>query len=203
MPKKKASKKLIPKRILSSSKGGFSILFFVLGAVVVVLIVVGHLLFNKPFTPNILTNSQIESYVMSSTVTIPDLDTNVKLSNGRGVPDAEGSGYVIVTKPYFSVKTDTGFDVFAVMEYNLGGSGVFTTVVLFQIKNDTATFKGSYPIGDRVPVDEITGPIQSDSGNYEIVVSYTNRAENESMADAPTMLKNATIKISNHEISEN
>ena len=203
MPKKKSFKKLISKRILSSSKGGFSIMFFVLGAVVVVLIVAGYLLFNKPFTPNILTNSQIESYVMSSPVTIPDFDTEVKLSNGRGFPNAEGSGYVIVAEPYFSVKTDTGYDVFAVMEYNLGGSGVFTTVALFQVKNDTATFKGSYPIGDRVPVDEITGPIQSDSGTYEIVVSYKDRAENESMADAPTVLKTATIKISNHEISEN
>lgn len=203
MPKKKASKKLIPKRILSSSKGGFSIMFFVLGAFVVVFVVLGYLLISRPYRPNILSNAEIESYLNSSIIQIPDSQTKIKLENGKGIPDAENSGFVTVTKPYFSVKTSNGYDVFAVMEYNLGGSGVFTTVALFQIEKGEVIFKDSYPIGDRVPVDEITGPIQSDSGNYEIVASYTDRAENESMADAPTILKNATIKISNHEISEN
>lgn len=193
--------KKFSKKQMNKLKGGFSVMFFIIGAGVVIFVVIGYLFLAKPYSPNILTKNQIAEYVSSATVTIPDVDTKVQLSNGKGVPDSKGSGYVIVSTPYFSVKTgDNTYDVFTVMEYNLGGSGVFTTIALFEVIDGQSVFKGSYPVGDRVPVDEITGPIQENSGRYEIEISYKDRAENESMADMPTIPKVLKLQISNHEI---
>lgn len=202
MPARKKKSKIVPsKNLQKKSRGGFGVMFFVIGAFVVVFVVLGSLFFIKPYSSTILTDKQIASYVDSATVQIPDFDTDVTLTDGKGVPDDEGSGYVNVTEPYFSVKTGNNvYDAFAVMEYNLGGSGVFTTVALFEVVDGHAVFKGSYPVGDRVPVTGITGPVQSDSGDYEVTVNYLEREPNQSMADAPTVFESVKLRVSNHEI---
>lgn len=191
-----AKKKKVAKKVKQSHR-----IYFLLGAFLVLILVLGFLLISKFQVKNEpLLSFQIAQLVGSSTIQIPGFDTSVKLENGSGVPDSEGSGYVNVTEPYFSVRTPSGANVFAVMNYNLGGSGVFASIVMFDVAGDKATFTSSYPIGDRVHVTNISGPDTSETGEYEIIVDYLDRAATQSMADTPTVPKSVSITVTDNKI---
>lgn len=188
---------LMSKKVPKKSKRSHRI-YFLSGILFVVVLVLGFLLVPKSHAPETLSNTQIAKLVNNSTVMVPDFNTTIQLTNGSGVPDAEGSGYIELEEPYLAVKTPTGFDVLTVMNYNLGGSGVFATVALFQIENGQAVFKSSYPVGDRVPVTSIMGPLETSSGNYEVTVDFLSRTDQQPMSDAPTTPAQLHLKISDH-----
>lgn len=167
--------------------------YVVLSASFVLLLVILVVFFRKS-TP---TASHIEQVVASSVVSIPDFETKVPLTNGYGIVPPGDAGYVKLTPPYLLVKTPAGYDVFAVMNYNLGGSGVFANIALFHYANNRAEHAGVYPIGDRVPVNNISGPTENSTGNYDISVDFLDRTATQSMADTPTVAKTLHTKIIN------
>ncbi len=199
MPRKKTQAKKRRPASQKNSKGGtgaYSLVFFGLGVIVVIGIVVGYLFLSKPHTPNLLTSSQISSLVNTATVSIPEMNTEVLLQNGSGEFVVDGArGAVTVSEPYFSVKTDDGHDLYAVMTVNTGGSGEFVNVALFKNENGDVEYIGAYPMGDRVKVTEINGPIQSQNGEYTLTVDYLDRSPDAPMVEAPTIPKTKTIEI--------
>lgn len=199
MPKKSISskaKKSVRKQSSMGEAGAYCLVFFGLGVLVVIGVVVGYLFLSKPYTPNILTSSKISSLVSNATVTIPDLNTSSTLQNGKGQFTIDNSdGTVDLSGPYFSVKTSQGFDLYAIITVNSGGSGEFVYVALFKNTDGNVEYRGAYPIEDRVKVTAINGPVVSDSGVYELTVDYLGRDENEPMSSAPTVPKTVTIPI--------
>lgn len=171
-------------------------MFFVLGTVVVILIVIGYLFLSRPYTPVVLTSAQIKAYMENASVTLPDSDILVLLKNGKGETQTENEvATVTILPPYFSVKTADGYDLFGVMTYNTGGSGEFTDIVHFHKGADGVTFKGSYPVGDRVTVTNMMGQVQSKDETYSLTVAYLGRAVGKPMSDAPTDKETLTIII--------
>ncbi len=203
MPRKKHKKKHVSKPV--NSKGGagaYSLVFFGLGILVVVGVVVVYVFLSKPYAPNILTSSQISNLVSKSSVIIPDMDIRVPLQNGNGtfsIDDATGA--VNVSEPYFSVKTGESYDVYSVMVVNTGGSGEFVNIAQFKVVNGKATYVNSYPIGDRVKVTEIKGPVVSKDGNYKLTVNYLDRPADAPMSDAPTLQKTLELIITDHKLN--
>jgi hypothetical protein len=86
------------------------------------------------------------------------------------------------------------------MNYNLGGSGVFVNIVIFNEVNGELKFNGSFAIGDRVPVNKISGPTQTTDGNYQIKVDYLDRTANQPMSETPKVSQTATIPVVNNQI---
>ncbi len=207
MPRKKVLSKAKKPVRSKSSKGGagaYCLVFFGLGIIVVIGVVVGYLFLSKPYTPNILSSSQISNLVSKSAVIIPDMNIRVPLQNGNGsfvVDDATGA--VSVSEPFFSVRTGESYDVYSVMTVNSGGSGEFVSVAQFKVIDGNAGYADAYPIGDRVVVTGITGPIQSDNGDYELTVNYLDRAADAPMSDAPTVSKNINIAVLNSKFVSN
>lgn len=207
MPRKKTFRKVNKSARKQLSKGGagaYSLIFFGLGIIVVIGVVVGYLFLSKPYTPNVLTSSQISNLVSSSAVVIPDLDIRVPLQNGNGafkIDDATGA--VSVSEPYFSVKIDDSYDVYSVMTVNSGGSGEFVNIAQFKVIDGNAAYIDAYAIGDRVKVTEIIGPVQSNDGNYELTVGYLDRVADAPMSDTPTVPKNITVSVLNSKFVNN
>lgn len=188
-------KKLSKKRDRVRS-GGYAVMFFVLGAGVVALVVIGYLFLSKPYTPVVLTSSQIQEYMGNASVTLPDSNTLVILKNGKGeAVIGDEAATVTIMPPYFSVKTDDGYDLFGVMVYNTGGSGEFTNIVHFHKGAEGVIFKGSYPVGDRVKVTNIIGQVQSKDDSYSLTVNYLGRTDGKPMSDAPTEKETLTLII--------
>lgn len=205
MPKKKVKKKAVLKPV--SSRGGtgaYSLVFFGLGVLVVIGVAVGYFFISKPYTPSILTSSQISNIVNSSSVIVPDIDIRVPLQGGRGQFEKDESvGFVTISDPYFSVKTESGYDVYSVMVVNTGGSGEFVNVAQFKVVDGSAAYQNAYPVGDRVKVTEISGPVQSKDGNYKLTITYLDRTANAPMSDTPTIPKSINIFISNSSFDNN
>jgi|SRR3989344_3558598 len=147
------------------------------------------------------SHEEIISSVNSSTVTIPDTSFAVGLTDGKAdFSDPLVEGSVVVSDPFYTVKNGEVYDVFAVMTYNTGGSGEFVNVALFQVVKGKAIFRGSYPVGDRVIVDDITKSLGEYEDGYAIDVNYVDRTADESMADEPTDFRTLTLEIKNHMI---
>lgn len=198
MAKKSASKKKsLPKRHARDNK--LLILLFILLAFVLVMAYMS--MDFKKSKHSTYSKEQTVAAVNSSTVTIPDTSFAVTLVNGTGeFSDDMVVGTVTLSEPYFSVKSGSGYDTFAVMTYNTGGSGEFVAVALFQTKNGKATYRGSYPVGDRVVVEDIT-KLSGDKTNYVVNVNYLDREEDAPMTDAPTIQKTLTFNVDNHRIT--
>lgn len=207
MPRKKSAKKGKKSAQYKYSRGGagaYSLVFFGLGIIVVIGVVVGYLFLSKPYTPNILTSSQISSLVNSSAVIIPDIEIRVPLQNGNGGFKMDtATGAVSISKPYFSIRTGDSYDVYAVMTVNTGGSGEFVSIAQFKVTDGKAVYVDAYPIEDRIKVTEINGPIQSENGDYELTVNYLDRAADAPMSDAPTVSKNINIAVLNSKFVSN
>jgi len=141
------------------------------------------------------------SAVNSSTITIPDTSFAVALTDGKGeFSDSVTEGSVQISEPYYYVNSDGGQDAFAVMTYNTGGSGEFVAIALFQTKDGKAVYRGSYPVGDRVMVKEIS-KISGDQRNYVISVNYMDRSEDQPLAEAPDSPKTLTFNVDSHRIT--
>ncbi len=199
MPKKSVSKKRksTPKHHAKDNK--LLVLLFILLAFILVLSYMS--LDFKAAKHNTSSKEKPIAAVNSSIVTIPDTSFAVTLIDGKGeFSDDVVEGTVSVSEPYFSVKSGSAYDTFAVMTYNTGGSGEFVAVALFQIKDGKATYRGSYPVGDRVKVENIT-KLSGDKINYSISVSYLDREEGVPMAEAPTVQKTLAFNVDNHRIT--
>lgn len=147
------------------------------------------------------SHEEIILSVNSSTVTIPDTSFAVALTDGKAdFSDSLVEGSVVVSDPFYTVKNGEVYDVFAVMTYNTGGFGEFVNVALFQVVKGKAVFRGSYPVGDRVVVNDITKSSGDYEDGYAIDVNYMDRTPDESMADEPTDFKTLTLEIKNHMI---
>ena len=70
---------------------------------------------------------------------------------------------------------------------------------MFTTQNNRSSYRGSYPIGDRVVVNSI-GSIEKADGGYDVSVSYLDHSVNQAMAETPTEKKTATFTVINHRI---
>lgn len=170
------------------------ILFIVLAFVLV--IVYSTFKFDKKVS---YSRDELISFVNSSTVSIPDSSFVVSLTDGKGeFSDTTIKGNVEVSEPIYAVRTKTGYDVFSVMTYNTGGSGEFVNVAIFYVGKDKAVFRGSYPVGDRVVVDDITTSSEKYDGGYNVDVNYFDRTQDDSMADEPTEFETLKLAVKDH-----
>lgn len=181
-------------------------LFWVLGLFILLVLILGFLSLHKfqkiSNVPNTnLTNTEITQILNTATIKDPDTDNLVALKNGGGTVD-NGAGTINLTQPYLAVRTSAGYDLFAVINANYGGSGVFASVVLFNYDNGNLSFEGSYPVGDRVPVTEINGPSKTQNGNYEITINYLDRSPNQPMSDTPKLPKSLKLNIENDQLPQ-
>lgn len=189
-------KKVLSKKHHKENNKLMLILFIVLAFVLV--IVYSSFKFEKKVS---YTRDQLLSFVNSSMVTIPDTSFVVKLEDGKGeFSDSITEGTVTVSEPLYSVKGKSGYDVFAVMTYNTEGSGEFVDIAMFYVVKDKAVFKGSYPVGDRVVVDDITLASEKNKNSYTININYLGRTPDESMVDEPTEFETLSLEIEDHMI---
>lgn len=189
-------KKSLSKKHHRESNKLMLILFIVLAFVLV--IVYSSFKFDKKVS---YSREELVSFVNSSMVTVPDTSFAVSLTDGKGeFSDSVTEGTVKVSEPIYSVKTKAGYDVFAVMTYNTGGSGEFVDIAMFYVIKDKAVFRGSYPVGDRVVVDDITLASEKNKNSYTINVNYLDRTPEESMADEPTEFETLNFEVKDHMI---
>ncbi len=150
--------------------------------------------------PRSISEKEIVGAVNSSMVKVPDTSFVVSLTDGKAeFSDSETQGNVSVSEPYYWVKTQDGYDVFSVMSYSTGGLEEFVNVALFQETKGKITYKGSFPIGDRVIVSGIEKESEGD-GEYMIKVNYLDRAEEDLMSDAPSLEKSTSFEVISHQI---
>ena len=191
-----AKKKTLTKKYYRENNKLMVILFLLLGFALVMAYMSIDMKASKK-------NTRVDmiSAVNSSTVTIPETSFAVTLVDGKGeFSDSTTEGFVQISEPYYSVNSDGGYDAFAVMTYSTGENGEFFAVALFQTKDGKAVYRGSYPVGERVGVKEIS-KISGDQRNYVISVNYMDRSEDESMVKTPGIDKTLTFNVDSHRIT--
>jgi hypothetical protein len=193
MPKKKTSNKKTKLRPESS----LPIIFILLVIGFVILFVnINRSPENESYSP-----AQLKQSVNSTTLLIPETDFTVTLTEGKAeFLDKDVNGYITMSSPYFSIETSEGYDTFAVMTYNTGGSGEFVAIGLFHTIEDSTVYANSYVLGDRITVENIE-KISGDKDIYEIKVDYLDRDENTPMTAKPTVKKTVTLQVNTHKIT--
>jgi hypothetical protein len=171
---------------------------------------------NPPAIPNDATLLQIMG---NSKVRAPQSGTDVALSNGQAsYTSGSTRGQVALGSILAKVTTNDGYDVFVKMTLTTteaaGKVTVENYVALFHVKGNTATYTSATLIGVGLPVQSVEAkrdpsvttpnssyPYMDSTTGYLLVVSYLDRKNGEPMTTAPTVLKDFTAHVKNHNIS--
>lgn len=163
------------------------IVFFVL----IILILVGSFIFGGVN----LDNSRFKNVevVVPETVFVAVLDQETPHAENDFYmgeyqnPNGPERGTVVVIE---DKEVETDFRIYVPIAVNRGGSGEFIYIALFSKTPNGLQHVSSYPIGDRVDIDEIT--VVSDD---QIVVSYKGHSGDQALYEDPTEDREVVIDI--------
>jgi hypothetical protein len=173
--------------------------------IILILLAIAAVILFVNIKPNqedeIYTSTQLEQAVNSSTLQVPSTTFRTTLENGKAeFSDEDANGYIMMSAPYFSIETSEGYDTFAVMNFNTGGSGEFVAIALFHTLENSTVYANSFDLGDRVTVENIE-KISGNKDVYEIRVDYLDKEENAPLVAEPTLKKSVTLQVDTHKIT--
>lgn len=157
--------------------------------VISVLLILTLSILVKTLLMNISETNNQSAYALSrevnnATLILPDSNQSITFEKGKSeftIDDASGTAVI------GNIIARSNNDIFVNYSVNTGGSGTFTYVAYFKQTNMGLQYVTSVSIGDRVPVESITLSETTGGYPYTLSVIYFDRAENQPMAEAPTV----------------
>ncbi|MBI4087139.1 Gmad2 immunoglobulin-like domain-containing protein [Candidatus Kaiserbacteria bacterium] len=144
--------------------------------------------------------------VTRATVVVMDGQKTVELSRTGtdrtlhaqfSMDDIPTPGSVALLEEQAIYQSGTG-DIFIPSVANYGGSGSFVSIDLFSQEGNAAIIqKDSYALGDRVLVRKLM--TEGSDAVYTLRVQFLDRKKDEPMAAEPTVLKELTVSVADHQ----
>jgi len=137
---------------------------------------------------SVSSDAKVRALLEGVAINIPDLDTEVTVTDGKGTFDAGAGteGYITMGENYTLVNNGDKKFVLTDATVNTGGSGTFNYVFAFSVDGTTLTQTDSGYIGDRIIVKDIKA-VPTDSGTVDVSVTFLTRAEDEPLSAEPTL----------------
>ena len=149
----------------------------------------------------LIKNSQVSIDIFSNDKGASASPASIALKDGVGefVIDAKNNfkGDVFLVSVLGKNKVADGYDVFADLAFNSGGTGIFHNVAIFHLATTTATHVSSGSLGDRIKVLSATA-ILTGGNSYDLIVKYLDRRDDEPMSADPTVSKSAKFQVVDH-----
>ncbi|OHA62562.1 MAG: hypothetical protein A2556_01770 [Candidatus Vogelbacteria bacterium RIFOXYD2_FULL_44_9] len=149
----------------------------------------------------LIKNSQVTVDIFSNDKGPSANPATIALKDGVGefVMDSKTNltGDVFLVAVIGKNKVADGYDIFADLAFNSGGTGIFHNVAIFHLTTSTATYVSSGSLGDRIKVLSATALLTSDN-SYDLIVKYLDRRDEEPMSADPTVTKTAKFQVIDH-----
>lgn len=150
---------------------------------------------------NLIKNSEVLVETFSTNSKTPSPSRSIKLKDGVGefvIDSVIGlKGDVFLVSVLGKNKTEDGYDVFADLAFNSGGTGIFHNVAIFHLATTTATHISSASLGDRIKTLSATALVTG-KNSYELTVKYLDRRDDEPMSADPTVAKEVKFQVIDH-----
>ncbi|MFA6416261.1 MAG: hypothetical protein WCW56_02105 [Candidatus Paceibacterota bacterium] len=153
----------------------------------------------------LIKNSQVSIEMFSGNSSVQPAPSFVVLRDGVGefIIDSKMNlkGDVFLVSVLGKIKMADGYDVFADLAFNSGGTGIFHNVAIFHLATTTANHVSSGALGDRIKTLSATALLTGDDA-YDLNVKYLDRGDNEPMSADPTVEKTSKFKVVDHLIKQ-
>lgn len=167
------------------------ILTFVVVAILLGAVTTAYYTRESDPSPNRATEEEITDALLHTVVSLPEITPeSISLNNGAGTfslaADSNGVGTVALLDMHRAAFNEASAQVYALVNVDPGGSGVFTYLVGFAYSDTThaLTQENAILIGDRIAVDALE-LVQAEVGAHDVLVSIRDRLPNEAMATVP------------------
>lgn len=140
-------------------------------------------------------------------IRVPDVAEPVQLRDGTGefqvAPGSSKGRVTLIEGTQRTWQSSNRTDLITAMTINSGGSGTFTYIALYSIKDGAAKLEDSAFLGDRIKVTSVgIGELVHDpNADYRITVQILERGENEPMAVEPDTQSKRIFYVTNGKLT--
>lgn len=145
------------------------------------------------------SQDSVDPNLLNIQIIVPDGGQVVQLVDGKADSISDGSGFAQLGNVLAIHQTEAGQDVFAELDVNYGGSGVFVYVALIHEQDGQYRHTSSALVGDRVKLEGVDTPSDPIS-SYSATATFLDRGENDPMSVEPTIQRTFDLSIIDHVI---
>lgn len=149
----------------------------------------------------LIKNSPVKVDILSASSEAPSNPVVVTLKDGVGEfmidPNNNFKGDAFLVSVVGKNKVSDGYDVFADLAFNTGGTGIFHNIAIFHLATTTAIHTSSGSLSDRIKVLSATALVTG-TNSYDLMVKYLDRRDDEPMSADPTVTKTVKFQVVDH-----